>query len=387
MRLSLPVIVAACLLSALALVVLVYVPKRQVARAAGNMEARDRIELENQCRATVAQILGGLLVLVGLLATWRTVQSTWESVELARQGQITERFARAVELLGSEKLEVRLGGIYALERIARDSERDHWPIMEVLTAYVRENSAWRDEKDIPSQSVPLATDIQAVLTVLNRRTRHWDDGRSLDLQCTDLRRAHLEGAHLEKANLFATHLEGAMLTGAHLEEADLSAARLQGARLSQAHLERAMLMSAHLNAAFEDAHLDGAWLQGAILQGADLAGASLKGADLTAADLSGAHLAGADLSGACLRTADLSGADLTLANLSGAHMSGPDLSEADLSTVDEQLAKAGRSWESMNDAKGLTREQIESAITDETTLLPEYLKEERGGESERTGGG
>jgi hypothetical protein len=33
---------------------------------------------------------------------------------------------------------VRLGGIYALERIARDSESDHWAVMEVLTAFVRE---------------------------------------------------------------------------------------------------------------------------------------------------------------------------------------------------------------------------------------------------------
>ena len=35
---------------------------------------------------------------------------------------------------------IRLGGIYALERIARDSEKDHGPIMEVLTAYVREKA-------------------------------------------------------------------------------------------------------------------------------------------------------------------------------------------------------------------------------------------------------
>jgi len=32
---------------------------------------------------------------------------------------------------------VRLGGIYALERIANESEQDHWPIMEVLCTYVR----------------------------------------------------------------------------------------------------------------------------------------------------------------------------------------------------------------------------------------------------------
>jgi hypothetical protein len=41
-------------------------------------------------------------------------------------------------------LEVRLGGIYALERIARDSPTDHWTIIEVLSTYVRENSPARN---------------------------------------------------------------------------------------------------------------------------------------------------------------------------------------------------------------------------------------------------
>jgi hypothetical protein len=51
--------------------------------------------------------------------------------------RITDNFIKAVELLGSDKLEARLGAIYALERIACESKRDHWPIMETLTAYVR----------------------------------------------------------------------------------------------------------------------------------------------------------------------------------------------------------------------------------------------------------
>ena len=59
---------------------------------------------------------------------------------VSQEGQITDRFTRAIEQLGAEQLQVRLGGIYALERIARDSPGDHWPIMEVLTAFVRENA-------------------------------------------------------------------------------------------------------------------------------------------------------------------------------------------------------------------------------------------------------
>src|SRR5829696_1127253 len=95
----------------------------------------------------VAQILAGTALLSGLYFTWRTLQ-------VNREGQITERFTRAIEQLGathddnSKNLELRLGGIYALERIARESEEDHWSIMEVLTAYVWQHSprVWRPEE-------------------------------------------------------------------------------------------------------------------------------------------------------------------------------------------------------------------------------------------------
>ena len=42
-------------------------------------------------------------------------------LDITRQGQITERFTRAIDQLGSEKLEIRLGGIYSLERIDKES--------------------------------------------------------------------------------------------------------------------------------------------------------------------------------------------------------------------------------------------------------------------------
>ncbi len=57
-----------------------------------------------------------------------------------RQRRITESFSKAVEQLGSDKLEVRLGGIYSLERISKESPDDYWTVMENLTAFVRERS-------------------------------------------------------------------------------------------------------------------------------------------------------------------------------------------------------------------------------------------------------
>jgi hypothetical protein len=55
---------------------------------------------------------------------------TARELSLARQGQVTDRYIKAIEQLGSDKwLDVQIGGIYALERIARDSPRDHPTIM------------------------------------------------------------------------------------------------------------------------------------------------------------------------------------------------------------------------------------------------------------------
>ena len=86
--------------------------------------------LEDEHRRTLAQILTGGGLLVGLYLGWRRVRA-------AEEGQITERFTKAIEQLGQEgegKMAIWLGGIYALERIAKDSEKDHGPIMEILTA-------------------------------------------------------------------------------------------------------------------------------------------------------------------------------------------------------------------------------------------------------------
>src|SRR5215204_7190423 len=113
--------------------------------------------------AIVGAVVGLVGVLIGQALQQRrhsqTLQETQrrhsEDLRQAEQGQITERFTRAIDQLGSEKLEIRLGGIYALERIARDSpEKDYSTVMEVLTAYVRQNSPQASEPSEGSSEDP-----------------------------------------------------------------------------------------------------------------------------------------------------------------------------------------------------------------------------------------
>jgi hypothetical protein len=216
----------------------------------------------------MTQTAGGAALLFGLYFTWRRV-------EISQDQQVTERFTRAIAQLGETddkgkpKLEIRLGGIYALERIARDSPEDDLTVMEVLTAYVRQNSlgAYRRQKE------PRA-DIRAIMHVIRRREEgHKPEKQRLRL---DLSRADLSGADLSRAYLWYADLREAWLPEVNFTEADLRYANLAGAEIAGTNLKGAYLRRTNLNKAN--------------LRGANLGGAKLGSADLTKADFSGADL-------------------------------------------------------------------------------------------------
>ena len=238
-------------------------------------------------QVTLVQIITALLVLTGLYWTSRRVVA-------AEEGHITDRFTKAIAQLGADNMAIRLGGIYALERIAKESEKDHGPIMEVLTAYVREKAP-RKENHKPQAGEKPPTDIEAILTVIGRRET---TGQHRGADRLDLFRTQLAWMILPGANL-----RGVTLCAATLWRTDLREADLRGADLSAANLWRADLSEA------------------------DLRGANLSGANLNIADLRGADLCGANLSGALLRNAILSEAvNLT----AGQVQSGTDWREAHL---------------------------------------------------------
>jgi uncharacterized protein YjbI with pentapeptide repeats len=262
--------------------------------------------------------------------------------ELTEQGQITDRYTKAVEQLGSDKLDVRIGGIYALERIARDSATDHPTVMEVLTAFIREHSRERwppSDADRPEPERLTRPDVQAAVTVIGRRDSKRDIGiislAGADLTHADLTRAHLAfadltGAHLDHALLARADLTRALLTRADLTRANLTLANLTEADLIDADLTGADLTAATLTAA----HLTGAVLTGAVLTGAVLTGAHLDHANLTRANLTLAVLTGAALGDTDLTGAHLTGAVLTGATLTGAVLTGAALGDTDLTGAD-----------------------------------------------------
>ena len=307
------------------------------------VDAIHPFNIQNESRKTIAQIIGGIVAIIAFYFMW-------ERNRLTAQGQITERFTQAVEQLGHDNIAVRLGGIYALERIARDSKEDHWSVMEVLTAYVRGNCPVNKEKktkasewlggksmiDYLKDHRPdgdqgervLNKDIQAILDVIGRRGHIETEGdRRLNLANVDLR-----GADMNKKGEQEVNFSNAIFTGSDLRGVKLSMAKLQGADLSDANLQGADLYKAKLQGAdLNEANLQGADLYKAKLQGAEMSYSNLQGAVMFYSNLQGAEMIYANLQGANLSNANLQGANLSWANLQGAKLSRANLQGADLS--------------------------------------------------------
>jgi hypothetical protein len=259
--------------------------------------------LINEYRRTLVQVIGGVFVLIGALSG---AYFTWRQITVTRDGQITDRYTKAIDHLGDDKIAAHVGGIYALDRIGRDSAKDQWMIVKTLSAFIRESTPIANTVDITERPAaePLRMDVQAALTILGQSATS-EPGR-IYLARTDLRNGDLTRLLLKYANFREANLQGANLTSANLEGAHLASARLDKAQLELAHLEGAVLMNAQLK---------GANLMFAHLEGADLSNANLKKANLRFAHLEGANLKEADLEGAFLFGAHVEGADFTAAHL------------------------------------------------------------------------
>lgn len=250
--------------------------------------------------------LGSGTLIAALLGAPFLIWGTWlkyQTVRYQKEGHITDRINKAVEQLGAEKtvkrrefkpklktakdgkailengnpvpdvrsdglplgdwlsveetvpnIEVRIGAILSLERIAQDSTiydkgRDHVRVMEILCAYVRENSRAQNLTPTPT---PFMTkkprlDVQKAIDVIKRRTSEQVAVESLVRYRLDLRETDLDGCDLSKG-----HFAGAVFWQSRLEAADLrfsdfTGARMEGCLLDHAKFFDAVLRGTNLN--------------------------------------------------------------------------------------------------------------------------------------------
>ena len=172
------------------------VPAVLTRHPSGGMTAAERLKAANDVRAPLV----AFLVAVGAAGTlWFTART----YVLNREGHVTDRYTKAVGQLGYDRSPVRVGGVYALERIGNDSAKDRTTIIYVLGAFIRERSKvmWEWQDDPPE-------DVMAGLRVVGRLLPMSDarlNLRDADLRNTDLSdlpkgQVMLEGANLEGAN-------------------------------------------------------------------------------------------------------------------------------------------------------------------------------------------
>ena len=165
------------------------------------------------------------------LGFWRSRVAELQA-DAAQQTLLNERYQRGAEMLGSDLLAVRLGGIYGLQRLAEEHPGQyHIQIMELLCAFVRYPTGGERREE----GQDTVEDVQIAVRAIGTRSRTGIElERKSDFRL-DLFRANLAGASLLDADLGRAKLIGANLAGASLARANLCQADLTGANISGAH--------------------------------------------------------------------------------------------------------------------------------------------------------
>ena len=250
--------------------------------------------------------MGGILIALQALMSYRRAKAMEDAVEKTEQGQRQDRLKNAIEHLGHESDSVRLGGAYELFHLAKDTleedtkEKLSQTVLDILCAHIRRTTGTSKYKK-KHNSKP-SEEVQSLLNLLFVQEHDVFKGLSANLQGSWMKGANLIGANLQTADLTEVSLQGA---GLHLTN-------LQGARLTEAQLQGAKIIRTQLQGAqFNTAQLQGAGLNKAQLQGTLLMGAQLQGAGLNRTQLQGAEIIDAQLQGAGLNRTQLQGVGFT----------------------------------------------------------------------------
>ncbi|WP_052245259.1 pentapeptide repeat-containing protein [Halocynthiibacter namhaensis] len=285
---------------------------------------------------TTRELGTAVLALFGApFLVWRTVIAS-KQAHTAEQGLYTDRIAKAVEQIGADKvvkqqrkdekgnltyerdkdnkrifskpimveetapnLEVRIGGLYALERIARDSPKDHITVMEIICAYIRENckpdvsqfpaddaplDVWINW-DVPAQQHP-RSDINTAISVINNRDKRQLEREKIrkfklnlagvDFRGLTVKLTNFSGTNFNNAKFLAATISNSTLRGAHFDTVDFRKARLWSSDFSNSTFFVCDLKFA----VFNDAKLVTTVFDGCRFQSASFTDAYLMGAKI-----------------------------------------------------------------------------------------------------------
>ena len=325
---------------------------------------------------TLSQALFGTAIAFGIYVAYRRVLAS----DNANEQQV---FNEATAKLGDGSASVRLGGIYALDKLAGSNKDYLTRIAEILCAHLRETTQQKSYqakyKDKPSNEiqslVKVLSKLNEELSVANsRKEKNENIGfLRLDLSASYLVGTDLGNACLKYVNLMGTNLQMASLDGAQMRMALLSRTQMQGAILWRAQMQMATLNHAQMqmvplfDVQMQGASLEGAQMQGAYLEGAQMQEASLEGAQMQEARLWRAQMQGADLREVQMQGAFLHETRMQGASLEGAQMQGANLQEAQMQGAYLQKVQM--------QGADLYQAQMQGAILDRTQMQGTMLRE------------
>ena len=201
----------------------------------------------------IGLIVGGIVAV--LLAMWRSLvaerqadatlrqaEAAYSQAQTAERQSITtlqsflnDRYDQSTRKLESDDHSVRLDGIDALKRLAKEHpDRYHVPVMSRLCSFMK----------IPDNSPRLRAEVEAAMTAIGSRSKDdisLENNENFEL---DLSGVKLQKASLNRLDLSDSNLMFADLSDGSLRNADLSNSRLQGANLKDALLDEANLSGA-----------------------------------------------------------------------------------------------------------------------------------------------
>ena len=318
-------------------------------------------------------ITAGAALFAVIFLFWRNLNAD-KQLETAQLSLQEERYQKGVELLGHKSQVVRIGGLYALHKLAEDlPEKWALPVLELMCIFVRNPPLDEDKpEELPDRDKAegsgqkrLRRDVKEAVQLLGFRGRDrrdeeererakpkkrgkgkspgggeldfrgadlaWGRWRGVDLGGADFFDAKLDGANFREAKLDRANFREAKLAGAYFRKATLTGAYFVGAKLPRVGFLGATLTDANfVGAKLTGARFNGATLERAVFSGATLERVRFSGATLTDAGFSYAMFTDADFRGATLPRADFSGATLVRAVFSGAKLPGAVFSKATL---------------------------------------------------------
>jgi uncharacterized protein YjbI with pentapeptide repeats len=300
-------------------------------------DRKDIAKAISDARASLLQVVVGVAGAAALYFTWQTYL-------LGREGRASDNFIKAIDQLGNKNVHAKIGGVAGLGRLLKlvpggsphgsGIDGDYWPIMDTLTAFVRQS--------IPVANTPRAIkppeDIQTAINVIARRylsdseppSRTYDS--PVDLSQCDLSRLWMGGGHYEGGYFEGSVFRDARLEGSYLRGADFTNADLTDANLSDAIFDRYRL-DPHGVPVGESEFKGDATFDGATLTNAKLNRAKMQKASIRRVNAQGASFKKADLTGASFERSNLTGASFEYSNLTGTSFQGAIVWEADFSNA------------------------------------------------------